>query len=68
MLKLIISICQITNANVCKDVEWQIGEEITPYQCVRRAQEKMPEILAKYSGWKVQRYSCKPAGKKSESI
>lgn len=60
-IKLIVTICQVANANVCKDVEMQFDGDpsmLTPYKCSLGAQAEIAKVMPSYPNWTPTRYKC----------
>lgn len=67
-LKLVITMCQLANANVCQDVISDYEQDVTPQQCIVWAQAQMAKVMDEHPGWRVTRYSCRPANKIERSL
>ena len=70
MIKLIVSICMIANANVCKDIETQFDGDprmLTPYKCMLHGQEEIAKMMQGYAQWRVTRFKCVEGKKGIES-
>jgi hypothetical protein len=65
LLKVIVVLCSTSSPTTCereRTMEFIIAENLTPYQCVMRAQAFVAEQVGEKLGkeWRVGRYSCKP--------
>lgn len=61
MLTMVVVLCSLTNPNACTDWEMPLVENVTPFQCLLKAQEtymsQMPDPIK--MGKKIVRISCK---------
>jgi hypothetical protein len=66
MLTMIVVLCSLTNPNACDDWTMPLTENVTPFQCIAKAQEtflsQMPDPTA--MGKRIARISCAPSKSK----
>ena len=63
MIELFLSVCLVSQADVCKDVRLTYtGKDFTPVQCIMGSE---PEIVRRIEGdpkWTVKRWKCGRTG------
>lgn len=63
MLELVAVACLISSPTQCKDVALNYSaESLTPMQCLMQAQVELAKWAGEHPNWKIERYSCRPAG------
>ncbi len=63
MLELVALVCLVNSPTHCKDVALNYSEEaMTPMQCLMQAQIELSKWVGEHPNWRVERYSCRPAG------
>ena len=58
-LVLTITICMIDAPSKCKDILIPLAEELTPYQCMVRAQPEIAKAMEAHPNWRVVRWGCR---------
>ena len=63
MIELAFIVCLIDSPDRCRDVGLTYSaENLTPMQCVIRAQPELAKWANEHPGWQVKRFTCRPAG------
>jgi len=63
MLELVVLVCLANSPTYCKDAALNYSaESTTPMQCLMQAQIEIAKWVAEHPNWRVERYSCRPAG------
>ncbi len=63
VIELFAAVCLIDNPTKCKDVSLiYAAEALTPMQCLMQAQPEVAKWIGEHPGWRIKRYSCRPAG------
>ena len=63
MIELALVVCLAADPTKCKDVGLVYdNEDLTPMQCLMRAQPEVAKWSEQHPKWNVKRWSCRPAG------
>ncbi len=63
MIELALVVCLAAEPAKCKDVGLTYSsEDLTPQQCLLRAQPEIAKWVDTHPRWQVKRWSCRPAG------
>lgn len=59
MVEIVLSLCLIGNAKICKDVPLTFMEQhITPHQCFLYGQAEIAKYLQSHPRWQVKKWKC----------
>ncbi len=63
MLALTLSVCLLSDPNVCKDVPLNISDTMTPMQCLLSSQQEAAKWLDNNAGWRIAKMTCGRLGR-----
>ncbi|HSM40516.1 MAG TPA: hypothetical protein VK862_07170 [Afifellaceae bacterium] len=59
MIELVISVCMISDPQVCKNVHFtETAGNMTPMQCMMQGQQQIAEWANTHPKWQIRRWRC----------
>jgi hypothetical protein len=65
---IILATCLIGSPSTCKEIHLQVASETgaslqLPYHCARQGQIEVQKWISEHPEWRVEKWSCPPAGR-----
>jgi hypothetical protein len=57
-IELVVTVCAISQPNLCEDKHFQLDFDGSPAQCAQQAQPYIAEWIGEHPKWLVSRWRC----------
>jgi hypothetical protein len=58
LIEIVVTVCAVTQPNMCEDKHLQFAAEVSLNQCVMGAQPYVAKWISEHPSWTLKKYRC----------